>query len=645
LPYTFKYNNIVSQQTIFGIEQLICLTAFSLSIFSIDWLHPLHMDLRTFINLVLANGIVSGMGMILLKTYSGIIRYSEIRDIRTVGLFGLFQITAGLIIHFLFRNAGLDKVFPIVIILNALLCSLMMIMLRLSVKWAYNMGNQTRKKINRIVVYGADEIGLATSTVLEKESSELNKVIAFIDRDPKKRNKSLNGISIISNENHEIIKWLGKNTIDKIVMADQTMTPEEKNNLTDICQDFHIKLNMIPPPHEWVKGSLDKSQIRNVSIEAILHREPINIKNPRILNTFTNSTVMVSGAAGSIGREICRLLRNYPLKALILIDQAETPLNSLYLELNSNNPHEINISTELLSIRETGRIDQIFKYHQPDYVFHAAAYKHVPLLETFPSEVVLTNIKGTINMADSAAKYGVKKFIMISTDKAVNPTNLMGACKRISELYVHGKNSNTSTQFITTRFGNVMGSQGSVVPLFREQIAKGGPVTITHPDITRYFMTIPEASNLVIEAGIMGSGGETFVFDMGEPVRILDLAKRMIVLAGLKPGKDIDIECIGLRPGEKMYEELFHSKEKQQKTHHPKILKSEPIEMLTLDPVLLERLIQAAENHEMQSVKLLIPKLIPEYDQKIPQKDQIEDVKETFDLSMMNSENINKIRI
>jgi nucleoside-diphosphate-sugar epimerase len=354
---------------------------------------------------------------------------------------------------------------------------------------------------------------------------------------------------------------------------------------------------------------------------------------------------MVSGAAGSIGSEICRLLRNYPLKALILIDQAETPLNSLYLELNSNNPHEINISTELLSIRETWRIDQIFKYHQPDYVFHAAAYKHVPLLETFPSEVVLTNIKGTINMADSAAKYGVKKFIMISTDKAVNPTNLMGACKRISELYVHGKNSNTSTQFITTRFGNVMGSQGSVVPLFREQIAKGGPVTITHPDITRYFMTIPEASNLVIEAGIMGSGGETFVFDMGEPVRILDLAKRMIVLAGLKPGKDIDIECIGLRPGEKMYEELFHSKEKQQKTHHPKILKSEPIEMLTLDPVLLERLIQAAENHEMQSVKLLIPKLIPEYDQKIPQKDQIEDVKETFDLSMMNSENINKIRI
>lgn len=641
MPYKFKYNTIVSQWTIFGIEQIICLTAFSLSIFSIDWLHPLHIDLRTFIYLLLVNGIVSGIGMILLKTHSGIIRYSEIRDILTVGLFGLFQIISGLIIHLLFRNAALDKVFPIVIILNALLCSSMMIMLRLSVKWAYNMGNQTRKNINRIVIYGADEIGLATSRVLENESSELNKVLAFIDRDSQKKNKSLNGISIISNENQEIIKWLGKNTIDKIVIADHSMTPEEKNNLTDICQEFDIKLNMIPPPLEWVKGSLDKSQIRNVSIEAILHREPINIKNPRILNTFTNSTVMVSGAAGSIGSEICRHLRNYPLNALILIDQAETPLNSLYLELSSNNPHGINISTELLSIRETLRIDKIFKYHQPDYVFHAAAYKHVPLLETFPSEVVLTNVKGTINMADSAAKYGVKKFIMISTDKAVNPTNLMGACKRISELYVHGKNSNTSTQFITTRFGNVMGSQGSVVPLFREQIAKGGPVTITHPDITRYFMTIPEASNLVIEAGIMGSGGETFVFDMGEPVHILNLAKRMIVLAGLKPGKDIAIECIGLRPGEKMYEELFHSKEKQLKTHHPKILKSEPIEMFTLDPVLLEKLIQEAENHEMQSVKLLIPKLIPEYDQQSIQKDQMDKVKATSHLSKMNSTNIN----
>ena len=369
-----------------------------------------------------------------------------------------------------------------------------------------------------------------------------------------------------------------------------------------------------PADRSWKSRMFHVEELTAITIGSLLQREEILFQNERTVSCFDQMSVLVSGAAGSIGSEICRQLFRYPIRRIILVDQSESGLFDFELELRSRN-QQVDICVEVASVRDRERIAGIFAQYKPDFVFHAAAYKHVPVMESFPSEAILTNVLGTQIMADVAIRTGVKKFIMVSSDKAVNPSNMMGATKSIAEIYIRSlSRMSGDTQFITTRFGNVLGSAGSVVPLFIRQILNGGPVTITHPEITRYFMTIPEASRLVIEACVMGEGGEVFVFNMGEPVKILDLAKKLILLAGYKPGKEIGITFIGLRQGEKIHEELFHELEHLMPTHHPKIMKARTRETdTTLFGTQLEKLIGHALQHRQACARDLITTMVPDF--------------------------------
>jgi FlaA1/EpsC-like NDP-sugar epimerase len=344
--------------------------------------------------------------------------------------------------------------------------------------------------------------------------------------------------------------------------------------LANLCLEYNVTPLIVPPVENWINNKLHIQDIKHIKIEDLLHRDPIRLHLEKIKSELAGKVILVTGAAGSIGSEMVRQIINFEPHKLVVLDQAESPLVDLELEILENHPYA-NLYPVVADICDSVNLDRIFQEHRPQVVFHAAAYKHVPMMERHPEQAVKVNVLGTKNVADMSVAYKAEKFVMISTDKAVNPTNVMGASKRIAEIYIQALNdaiSNSVTRFVTTRFGNVLGSNGSVVPRFKKQIEEGGPITVTHPDITRYFMTIPEACQLVLEAGTMGKGGEVFLFDMGEPVKIIDLAKKMIKLYGLKPYKDIKIEFTGLRPGEKLYEELLNNKENTLPTHHPKIM-------------------------------------------------------------------------
>jgi FlaA1/EpsC-like NDP-sugar epimerase len=385
-----------------------------------------------------------------------------------------------------------------------------------------------------------------------------------------------------------------------------------------------------PADRSWKSRMYHVEELTDITIGSLLQRDEIHFQDERTVSCFDQMVVLVSGAAGSIGSEICRQLCRYPIRRIVLVDQSESGLFDFELELRSmgqrldksgdqrvdkSGDQRMDICVEVASVRDKERIAGIFAKYKPDFVFHAAAYKHVPIMESFPSEAILTNVLGTQIMADMAIRAGVRKFILISSDKAVNPSNMMGATKSIAEIYIRSLSQRSGdTQFITTRFGNVLGSAGSIVPLFIRQILNGGPVTITHPDVTRYFMTIPEASRLVIEACVMGEGGEVFVFNMGEPVKILDIAKKLILLAGYTPGKEIDLTFIGLRPGEKVYEELFHESEHLMPTHHPRIMKARTREPNTsFFSAQLERLIGYALQHRQDCARNMIVTMVPEF--------------------------------
>ena len=359
-----------------------------------------------------------------------------------------------------------------------------------------------------------------------------------------------------------------------MIIAIQNISSNKKSSLVTQFIERNIQVKNVPPIERWINGELSLKQIKSVRIEDLLSREPIQLNTENIYQNISNKTVLISGAAGSIGSEIARQVVGYKPKLIIFVDQAESPMYELELNLR-NKIERLHVSTKFIiaDVSNKCAMDRIFNDYKIDKIFHAAAYKHVPLMEANPYEAIRVNALGTKNMADLAIQYKVGKFVMISTDKAVNPTNIMGASKRIAEMYIQSLTSlgNHQTAFITTRFGNVLGSNGSVIPLFKKQIEKGGPVTVTHPDITRYFMTIPEACQLVLEAGCMGEGGEIYIFDMGESVKIIDVARKMIKLSGLELGKDIQIEISGLRPGEKLYEELLSDAENTLPTHHSKI--------------------------------------------------------------------------
>jgi FlaA1/EpsC-like NDP-sugar epimerase len=558
--------------------------------------------------------VIRSVSFLIARSYAGIIRYTSTSDALRVGV----TIFSGSVIFVLINLVTyfiINKFFLIpfsVIIIDFLITCMAMITFRLVVKLAFlELQRPERQQVN-VIIYGAGEAGITAKRVLDRDISTKYKLIAFLDDDPGKVGKKLEGIDIVSPG--KLDELLTTYSVAQVILAVMKFEPQRKQELVDICMGHEVKVLTVPPVMEWINGELSFNQIKKIRIEDLLEREEIRLDDRKIRSELAGKTIIITGAAGSIGSELGRQIMKFHPLHLLLIDQAETAMNQLELEFTENY-RDRNYNFLLADIRNATRMEQIFRDSKPDILYHAAAYKHVPVMEGNPAEAILTNVNGTRILADLAVKYKTGKFIMISTDKAVNPTSVMGASKRIAEIYTQSLDPKSEPKFITTRFGNVLGSNGSVIPLFRSQIEKGGPVTVTHPDITRYFMTIPEACALVLEAGTMGKGGEIFIFDMGQSVRIVDLAKRMISLSGLTLGKDIQIRFSGLRPGEKLFEELLNSKENTVPTHHPRILIAkvrvyDPGEVTLQIDDLIRIAVTGNDKAVVQKMKAIVPEFI-----------------------------------
>lgn len=523
--------------------------------------------------LTTACGLISIM---ITGSYQGIIRYTGIQDgVRiffTVILNSLLVCAINLIY---FSNSSVNLIPYSVVLISYLASFLFLFNYRLLIKYIFSFYTRGVLKNSKILIFGSGQTGLITKQVID--SSPSSRVFGFVEDDPRKVGKVINGSKIYRATQSELEELFISFSIDELIITVKNLSIKRKNELVDICLRHQVKIRMVPPVDRWVRGELSINQIKEVHIEDLLERDSIKLDNPHVNREIKGKGICITGAAGSIGSELVRQIMHYNPKFLVLIDQAESPLFEIDREIKALETG-INIFPYVADISNVNRMDAILNGHKPNMIFHAAAYKHVPMMENNPSEAVLCNILGTKTLADLAIQHKVEKFVMISTDKAVNPTNVMGCSKRIAEIYVQSLNRHIDnspephTSFVTTRFGNVLGSNGSVIPVFKKQIEQGGPITVTHPEITRYFMTIPEACQLVLEAGVMGNGGEILIFDMGQSVKILDLAKKMIRLSGLEPGKDIDIVFTGLREGEKLFEELLNQTENTIPTHHEKIM-------------------------------------------------------------------------
>ena len=505
------------------------------------------------------------------RTYAGIVRFSGTKDAERI-----IVVIAGGSIFFVFSNiisyyflTGRFIVPMSIVIIDFFITAFMMTALRFMVKAVYSEIINSKKQSVKVIIYGADQFGIITKNTLERDANTKYNVVSFIGNYTKNLKKKIEGVTIHGIDDLESI--LQRSDISNFIFSEQPVSSKEKNDIIDLCLNYDVKILSIPDVNSWINGELSFNQIKKIEIEDLLERDPIKLDERGIKTQILNQTILVTGAAGSIGSEIVRQVVRFKPKKIILFDQAESPLYDIELSMLEGE-HYYNLEVVIGDITDYDRIKNVFETYKPDLVYHAAAYKHVPMMENNPTEAIRANILGTKTVADLAVEYNVKSFVMISTDKAVNPTNIMGASKRIAEIYIQSLNKDVATSFITTRFGNVLGSNGSVIPRFRKQIESGGPVTVTHPEVTRYFMTIPEACQLVLEASAMGNGGEIYIFDMGHSVKIVDLAKKMIKLSGLSLGKDIQIKYTGLRPGEKLYEELLNNNENTISTHHDKIM-------------------------------------------------------------------------
>lgn len=520
-----------------------------------------------------ACGIAS---IVITASYKGIVRYTGIQDgarIFFMVILNSLLICAVNLIYFATTKVNL---IPYSVVLISYLASFLFLFnYRLLIKYIFSFYNRGILKNSKVFIFGSGQTGIITKHVID--SSPSSRVIGFLEDDYHKIGKVINGSQIYSADSESLERLLVSLSVDEVIITVKNLSIERKNEIVDVCLRNQVKVRVVPPVQKWVKGELSLSQIKEIHIDDLLERETIRLENPSINSQIKGKKVCITGAAGSIGSELVRQVVHYHPSQIVLIDQAESPLFEIDREVRGMG-FNASILSYVADITDEERMRTILKLHKPDMIFHAAAYKHVPLMESNPSEAVNCNILGTKILADLAVEFQVSKFVMISTDKAVNPTSVMGCSKRIAEIYVQSLNNDRHikgehhTSFVTTRFGNVLGSNGSVIPVFKKQIEKGGPITVTHPEITRYFMTIPEACQLVLEAGVMGKGGEIFIFDMGQSVKILDLAKKMVLLSGMTPGKDIDIIFTGLRDGEKLYEELLNDKENTIPTHHEKIM-------------------------------------------------------------------------
>ena len=511
----------------------------------------------------------------LFRPHHGIVRHSGMHDVVTIfkthALFSISLVLISYVGSLWFSRLVIPHS---VIILHFFVSVFVLLFLRFMVQVVFKkiMGSSTHTR--NVLIYGAGDMGSITANVIEKGDNIHYRVVGFIDDNHHLWKKKKAGIPVYSPA-EGLGEVASRRNVKEVILAiaEDNISIARKNEVVDMCLSRGYRVKEVPDATSWIGGMLSPNQIREVRIEDLLGREPIHNRFEMCSDGITGKRVMVTGGAGSIGAEIVRQLVNLQPESIIIIDQAESMLYDVQLEMKKylNNTR---LWAYVADVTNRHRMNDIFSLHRPHIIYHAAAYKHVPLMEQQPAEAIRNNIGGTKNMADLAVEYVAEKFVMVSTDKAVNPTNVMGASKRISEIYINSlsKTRQSKTQFITTRFGNVLGSNGSVIPLFKKQIAAGGPVTVTHKDVVRYFMTIPEACQLVIEAGFMGNGGEIYLFDMGEPVKIYKLAEKMIFLSGFTPHRDVKIVESGLRPGEKLFEELLASKEKTLPTEHDKIM-------------------------------------------------------------------------
>ena len=452
----------------------------------------------------------------------------------------------------------------------------------------------------RVMVVGAGDTGSMVIREMTKNGASVYKPVVVIDDDKRKHRARINGVPVKGGRNN-IVEMAEKYNVDEIIVAMPSVSKHEVSEILNICKETKCHLKTLPGVYEILDEQVSINNIRDVSIDDLLGREEINLNTEEIADYLKNEVVLVTGGGGSIGSELCRQIAKFEPKKLIILDNYENNAYDLQNELRTTYKNKLNLEVIIASVREKERLRDIFRTHKPGVVFHAAAHKHVPLMEANPAEAIKNNVLGTLNTAQCADEFSVKRFVMISTDKAVNPTNVMGATKRVAEMIVQSLNKQSKTEFVAVRFGNVLGSNGSVIPLFKKQIANGGPVTVTHPEITRFFMTIPEASRLVIQAGAMAKGGEIFILDMGESVKILDLAKDLIKLSGFEPNINMKIEFTGLRPGEKLYEELLLAEEGVKGTTHQSIFVGQPLD-LSYNEVLL--CVKALENSMNDSNEL-----------------------------------------
>lgn len=576
----YAFERFVNSSVIATIDILMSLIAAVVTIACVDIIAPISIPMHYVLQVVSINIVATVIAVLLMRTHRIIIRHSTIGDIWKLGAATLIKeviMVAGVVLILGFKS----KVLPLLILFDMLLTFSLLVSVRILMVVVYDSIKRTFVSSSRrrnIFIYGTNDKSIALRTRLA--NSPHYKVVGFIQYDAINANTKIAGLNLISlkdKDDQEIEDIFTHHGATQVLFPTYDSLRAENDRLIPYCTSHEIKILVAPPIDEAVDGNISHSAIREVKIEDLLGREEIKISMQEIIDNFKNKTILVTGAAGSIGSELCRQLCTFGIKKLVMFDNAETPMHNIRLELEDKHK-ELDIVPIVGDVRQPKRLEFLFGTHKPQVVFHAAAYKHVPLMEENPCEAVLVNVYGSRNVADMCIKHNAEMMVMISTDKAVNPTNIMGCTKRLAEIYVQSLGTAVAdgkiegkTKFVTTRFGNVLGSNGSVIPRFREQIMAGGPVTVTHPEITRFFMTIPEACRLVMEAATMSKGNQIFVFDMGESVKIVKLAERMIELAGLKVGRDIEIKFTGLRPGEKLYEEVLSNCENTIETDHEKI--------------------------------------------------------------------------
>jgi len=605
---------------------LVCFCLFLSRMLKLNFNMPkVDAGLRSMLAVVL---VFNAVLFYVFKSYAGIVRYTNLEDAQRLVMVNAIASFFYMVLNNFVPNFRYGSFFTLQIVtINFLITTFVIISYRLAVRYCFNFykslsqGDKILKK--KVVVYDTVD-GQHIQKVMNSLPNGDMQVVAFLDDSFNVSGKLLEGLPIYSTNESNIAK-LSSEGVEMLILASKQMEKSKLNDLVDNCLAHGIRIQQVPAMRDWLNGKLDTQQLQDINIEDLLEREVIRIHNEAIYTELKGKKILVTGAAGSIGSELVRQLVQYRPSLIILCDKAETPMHDFHLEMQEKYKNT-NVKAYLGDICDQLRMEHLFEVYNPQIVFHAAAYKHVPLMEDNPSVAVLNNVLGTRILAELSVANGVEKFVMVSTDKAVNPTNIMGASKRIAEIFTQSYFKHITkdiekkghqehfTKFITTRFGNVLGSNGSVLPRFKKQLEKGGPITVTHPDITRFFMTIPEACLLVIEAGVMGRGGEIFIFDMGKPVKIADLARKVIKLAGKEPDVDIRIVYTGLRPGEKLYEELLTASENALPTYHEKIMIADVHQYdFAIVEKRIDKLIKCARQHYTLETVFLMKELVPEF--------------------------------